>query len=112
MLHGLGDCTPELNCGCIGAGDGDRPVSAKWRKGRALICKDCDSIVSESGVLRAESPFNPEDELTGCPTCKAADQFRLACAASGCTFEVSMGMRHEDGVYRSTCSKHGPEFLR
>ena len=27
MLHGLGDCTPELNCGCIGAGDGRRPPS-------------------------------------------------------------------------------------
>lgn len=27
MLHGLGDCTPEQNCGCIGAGDGHRPPS-------------------------------------------------------------------------------------
>lgn len=86
--------------------------TTKWRKGRTLICKDCDSIISEGGVLRAENPFNPEYELLGCPNCKAVDQFRLACAASGCTSEVSMGMPHEDGVYRSTCSKHGPERLR
>ncbi len=86
--------------------------TTKWRKGRALICKDCDSIISESGVLRAENPFNPEYALLGCPNCKAVEQFRLACAASGCTSEVSMGMPHEDGVYRATCSKHGPERLR
>lgn len=28
MLHGLGDCTPERNCGCIGAGDGHRVALA------------------------------------------------------------------------------------
>ena len=27
MLHGLGDCTPVLNCGCIGTGDARRPPS-------------------------------------------------------------------------------------
>ena len=86
--------------------------TTKWRKARALICKDCGSIISESGVLRAENPFNPEYALLGCPNCKAVEQFRLACAASGCASEVSMGMPHEDGVYRSTCSKHGPERLR
>ena len=97
--------------------------TTKWRKARMLICKDCDSIISESAVLRAENPFNPEDELLGCPNCKAVDhrvrhrprrhhQFRMACAASGCTSEVSMGMPHEDGVYRATCSNHGPERLR
>ena len=86
--------------------------TTKWRKSRTLICKDCGSIISESGVLRAVNPFNPEDELTGCPTCKAADQFRLACAAVGCCSVVSMGMPHEDGVYRATCSNHGPECLR
>jgi hypothetical protein len=87
-------------------------VSAKWRKGRALICAECNSITSESAVLRAENPFNPEDELTGCPTCKAVDQFLMACDAVGCKSGVSMGMRHEDGVYRATCSKHRPEYLR
>lgn len=93
--------------------DGSGPVSAtKWRKGRALICKDCDSTISEPEVLRAENPFSPEYALLGCPNCKAVDQFRLACAASGCTSEVSRGMPHEDGVYRATCSKHGPEYLR
>ena len=27
MLHGLGGCTPVLNCGCIGTGDARRPPS-------------------------------------------------------------------------------------
>ena len=93
--------------------DGSGPVSTtKWRRHRKIICAECGSVTSESAVLRAVNPFNPEYALLGCPNCKAVDQFRVACTAIGCRSAVTMGMPHEDGVYRSTCSKHGPEFLR
>ena len=52
MLHGLGDCTPELNCGCIGTGDGYRDVSGTFHPNPPTvgilvsICVRCAAYVA------------------------------------------------------------------
>ena len=35
MLHGLGDCTPELNCGCIPR---DPPPNTDWMEMECVCC--------------------------------------------------------------------------
>ena len=49
MLHGLGDCTPEQNCGCIGAGDGRRPPSQAVIEAVELALRRQDLIDGRCG---------------------------------------------------------------
>ena len=76
----------------------------KWR------CLNCESII-ENGTLflRAPNPFNPTDEVLGCPHCKAiADIADALCDEPGCELLVTCGTPTPTG-YRHTCSKHAPK---
>lgn len=72
------------------------------------FCKTCNNIVAESGMLRALNPFDPEDELLGCPVCKDVNSFDPVCDEPSCTRPVDCGTPTLDG-YRQTCHWHQPE---
>lgn len=68
-------------------------------------CEDCWSIVTSDRLLRAESPFDPDDEIVGCPECKSIVGFISLCHETGCSEQASMGKSTEDG-YVNSCHKH------
>ena len=79
---------------------------------RVWECKLCNARTPEPALLRAQSPFDPDDTLTGCPECKQCDDgFALLCDEPGCTSEAGCGWPTGDesdvwGGYRNTCYKH------
>ena len=62
----------------------------------------------EKDVLSAPNPFDPEDDLTGCPECKGVNTIVPACDEPGCWEEVTCGAPTPSG-YRQTCGKHRPK---
>jgi hypothetical protein len=78
-------------------------VKKRWK------CDGCDEESAEADILRAPSPFDPADELSGCPHCKAIDQWVLMCDVPGCKREASCGWPSGDG-YRNTCGQHMREL--
>ena len=75
-----------------------------------LICNErrCNWHGSDAEMLKATNPFDPEDEIVGCPECKSVDSLVLACDEPGCWEEVSCGAP-VNGGYRQTCYKHMPK---
>lgn len=72
------------------------------------FCRECDWRGTWGDVLKAPNPFAPEEEIMGCPDCKAVDDtLRTACYETGCWKEASCGSPYPDGVYRWSCYKHG-----
>jgi hypothetical protein len=70
------------------------------------MCNSCDWIGGDAELLRAPSPFDPEDTLCACPKCKAVDDLHNACDEPGCTQKAHCGFPTPDGGYRRTCSRH------
>lgn len=81
----------------VGVDRGVRPL--RW------LCQSCDWIGNDAELLRAPSPFDPDDTICGCPKCKAVDDIINACDEPGCTREAHCGFPAPGG-YRRTCSKH------
>lgn len=77
---------------------------------RKIICSNfrCQWKGKESEVLRAKNPFDSEDEITACPSCKDINSNVYACDEEGCWRESSCGTPTEHG-YRSTCGEHCPK---
>jgi hypothetical protein len=78
----------------------------RWR------CNVCKHVADYSSLLRAPSPFDPEEVLFGCMQCKqCVEGFVLLCDELGCNKHVSCGWPTGniddswDG-YRNTCSDH------
>lgn len=78
-------------------------MSARIEKWRCAICSE---IATGAELLRAPSPFDPEDELCGCPHCKSAEGFAEICEIGDCEREATCGGPSLDGVYRRTCGAH------
>lgn len=74
----------------------------RWR------CDDCYESFDESEFLRAPSPFDPEDEITGCPRCKSTDDFTPLCDHGSCTRQGSGGYPMANGSYVLRCFEHRP----
>ena len=72
----------------------------RWR------CDGCRKVSSDSELLTAPNPFNPDDTLTGCPHCFACDQFDMLCSTPGCNLLATCGGPGADGAYRQTCGDH------
>lgn len=64
---------------------------AAWR------CLACREVVFEPDLLRAPNPFNEEETLTGCPSCRRCGVFELVCAVPECVRAATVG---------STCWDH------
>ena len=80
MLHGLGDCTPERNCGCIGTGDARRPPSRAVIEAveRAMLGHVlCDCL--PDSATRAEMRDHVHGEVA-----RAAEAAALKVAADEC----------------------------
>jgi hypothetical protein len=78
-------------------------MESRWK------CKKCKSIHHYGDVLTAKNPFNKNEVILGCPSCKAPDSFDQVCDEPGCENATTCGTPTEDG-YRRTCGKHKPEM--
>lgn len=81
-------------------------MSGKPQTGKT-VCDICEHQSNLLHHLIAENPFNSEEAIYGCPTCKSIDSFRMACDEPGCWDLVSCGTPSAAG-YRHTCRKHQP----
>lgn len=70
------------------------------------FCKNCGTLVDAPKLLRAKSPFDDNDIISGCPHCKSIDCFILVCDEVGCVEEHTCGFHVDGGKYRFTCHKH------
>jgi hypothetical protein len=70
--------------------------------------RNCNWHGTSDEVLRAPHPFDPGEEVWGCPKCKSIDSLYLACDEPGCWKPVSCGTPTPTG-YRSTCGQHRPK---
>lgn len=72
------------------------------------LCTECDKTCSEP--LTAPNPFDPEDQIHGCPHCKSAQSLVGACQVGDCDRQATMGTPGAHGFrYICTCSQHAPE---
>lgn len=71
-----------------------------------LTC-ECGWHGTNGQVLKAPHPFDPTDDVWGCPQCRQIGTFSLACDEPDCWFDVSCGTPTASG-YRKTCSQHRP----
>lgn len=78
----------------------------RWR------CRDCNAVSGHAGLLRAPSPFDPGQNITGCPSCKQCGSgFDELCDEPGCGYIAQNGWPTGDdsdafGGYRRTCYQH------
>jgi hypothetical protein len=70
------------------------------------ICRECGWI-SET-YLTAPNPFEKNDVIIGCISCKGVDSLVDVCDEEGCRQQATCGTPIEDG-YRRTCGKHRPK---
>ncbi len=69
------------------------------------LCENCGTVTDDADLLQAPSPFDPATEMTGCPKCKAHDEFRAACAV--CDRPACGGRSDtESGLYQALCRHH------
>jgi hypothetical protein len=76
-----------------------------------VVCEVCSWRGPGARTLAAANPFDENEQIRGCPVCKAVECFRAACDQEGCWQPVTCGTPTADG-YRSTCSRHQPDSDR
>jgi hypothetical protein len=74
----------------------------KWQ------CRECSHIMLTADVLHAPNPFEPGDEMLGCPSCKLPNTVDMLCDEPGCQQLGNHGAPSGDG-YRRTCFLHQPQ---
>lgn len=72
-------------------------MTDKW------YCANCDWRGEK--YLIAENPFDPSENITGCPKCKEANSLEAACDEPECKQPATCGFPTDNG-YRRTCFKH------
>ena len=71
-----------------------------------LVCTErCGWSGKSDDKLVAPNPFNPAEDIVGCPGCFEVNTLVYACDV--CQKRACCGTPTEDG-YRWTCSKHTP----
>ena len=73
---------------------------SKWK------CSECSVIYTDDKLLIAPSPFEPDDNITGCPTCRSVNSFEQVCDEEGCDKLAGCGWPSYSRRYRRTCAKH------
>jgi hypothetical protein len=66
---------------------------------------ECGWIGTETSMLSAPHPFDPDAKVLGCPNCSQIGEFTELCDEPGCITHASCGS-HVAGVYRRTCYQH------
>ncbi len=72
-----------------------------------VVCGECGWHGTTKTMLRAPNPFEPDDEVTGCASCRAVSTLEYACEHQDCWRPVSCGTPTADG-YRQLCGQHFP----
>lgn len=74
-------------------------------KEEKLICGECGAVIRHGDKLTAESPFDPEDIVIGCPECRMIDTLIRLCDRPGCTNSAVFG-KPSGTDYIFVCNKH------
>ena len=78
-------------------------------------CNECNEISLEADLLVAQSPFDKNDDIVGCPLCLSAEGFEEICDEPCCEARASCGYPTKDGGYggyRRTCHRHAmPNYM-
>jgi len=82
------------------------PTEIEMAKDEKCVCDCCGWTGLESALLKGINPFDPEDEIYGCPQCKCVRSTVLgACMAADCWDVATCGTPTPDG-YKRLCGKH------
>lgn len=87
----------------------NKPMS-DYTKTPKQCCNLCGWTGLSSDRLIAKNPFDPERNLTGCPTCKSVDDFVPICDFEGCYEEASCEIQSERGS-KLVCPEHWHQAL-
>lgn len=83
-----------------------KKVEAEYR----WKCRECGHVCASGDILSAPHPFRPEEELSGCPSCRSAESMIGACSSEGCPNEADMGCPNMFGFrYVWLCWDHSPQ---
>lgn len=72
-------------------------------------CYGCGKQSTSEQLLHAPNPFDPEQELSGCPHCYGIDRMQMICDEPGCQNLGTCGTPTTGGGYRWTCHFHVPK---
>ncbi len=72
------------------------------------MCEQCNWKGYEHQLLLGCNPFNPDEEITGCPECKIIEQFMQTCDEPNCWLEAGCGTPFGLSGYKRHCHKHPP----
>ena len=76
-----------------------------------LGCSECDWRGFAEDMLEAENPFEPDQMITGCPTCMSIDKEVRICDIKGCNREATCGTPvPDDREYVTSCGQHYQEL--
>ena len=70
--------------------------------------RNCGWRGHKSEILIASHPFDPDEKVYGCPTCKDIECFIEICDDPECERDANCGWPSSAG-YRRTCVQHMPE---
>ena len=68
-------------------------------------CGECGAVHEQKELLTAPNPFDINDTISGCPSCRSACEFTQICDEPGCANGAGCGWPSDSG-YRRTCFKH------
>lgn len=94
-------CATEGNNAAAGAGAVRAVEPGKLR------CDACRRVLRSADVLSAPNPFAPDEDVYGCPHCRAVTRFEVLCDEPGCEAAATCGFPLPGG-YRLTCGVHYP----
>jgi hypothetical protein len=83
-------------------------------------CTNCDWTGTNDDILSGKNPFDPTEEVFGCPKCKSVDPFIKLCDVAECRHAASGGHPTLNGYattsgnpeadgYTFTCFEHTPK---
>ena len=68
-------------------------------------CNECGNVFETTQMLKAPSPFDPDDVLCACPKCKTPEVLQAICQVEGCKGEATCGKPTKHG-YLHLCRYH------
>ncbi len=71
-------------------------------------CDECRERLYSHQLLRAKNPFNPDEDISGCPECKSIDRFTNACEEMDCWRDATCGTPFGKSGYKRHCHEHPP----
>jgi hypothetical protein len=70
-------------------------------------CDTCGWRGTDEDILTSHNPFEPDEEIDGCPKCHCIDTLLTVCDAPGCVNTLYKGWPYQDG-YSTKCVLHAP----